>query len=74
MHAEKCPLCFGKGTLPVNYKGEWIPRYSEQKTCHGCNGRGWVTVEDTPSVYPPPRCTCHLKGRSTGEIPCPIHG
>jgi len=51
-HAEKCPVCGGSG----GYKGmpdpgstviigPWI-------TCHGCSGRGWVTVQDEePPVY-----------------------
>jgi len=34
-HAEKCPLCKGAGTV-------------KEKTCHGCNGKGWVTVAEEP--------------------------
>lgn len=30
--AEKCPICEGK----------------DSKDCHGCDGKGWVTVEDKP--------------------------
>ena len=32
-----CPVCGGKG----KYKG---------KICHGCNGRGWVTIYDEEVV------------------------
>ena len=36
MKAQLCPVCQGSG----NYKGA---------SCHGCHGRGWVTVpEDRP--------------------------
>jgi len=35
-HAELCPVCTGKGTLP---NGTTVPT-----TCHGCLGKGWVTV------------------------------
>lgn len=36
-HAEICPVCYGSGKIgaegPV-----------ERKTCHGCNGKGWVEI------------------------------
>jgi hypothetical protein len=42
--AQKCPVCYGKGKVPVEspyysgcYTGEWL-------ACHGCGGSGWVTV------------------------------
>ena len=46
MHAEQCPICggSGKGTLPD------IPQTAAVQvpsTCHGCNGKGWVQVEDS---------------------------
>jgi len=39
--AVRCPVCFGKGKFQTgdNYA-------SIEKTCHGCNGRGWVIVPD----------------------------
>ena len=37
-HAEKCPVCDGKGKLN-NTK---VTHGS--KTCHGCGGLGWITV------------------------------
>ena len=41
-HAEKCPLCLGSGQIQ-----EWdtLGQYSYQ--CHGCSGKGWITVEDS---------------------------
>ena len=42
-HAEVCPVCHGKGTIPRDY-GKWISYDEGEKTCHGCGGSGWVTV------------------------------
>ncbi len=41
-HAEKCPVCDGRGTIPNNTN----TTDASPKTCHGCDGRGWVTVND----------------------------
>lgn len=49
-HAEKCPVCEGEGK-------------HKDKTCHGCNGRGWVEVGvdypnehmHRPEEYRPPK-------------------
>ena len=55
-HSEICPVCKGKGKLkdPENIEHSDIP-------CHGCQGLGWVTLQDDnirwyPSypVYPLP--------------------
>jgi uncharacterized membrane protein len=40
-HAEKCPVCYGFGKL-----GNDNQRDCSGKPCHGCNGKGWVTVQD----------------------------
>jgi DnaJ-class molecular chaperone len=40
-HAEKCPICKGVGKVCSN---EYAT--CPDATCHGCNGKGWVTVED----------------------------
>jgi len=41
-HAERCPVCYGKGKLPDESMGNsTVPI---EKTCHGCGGLGWVTV------------------------------
>lgn len=50
MHAEKCPVCDGKGTIPSCSMCSTL-----EITCHGCNGIGWVQVsdiEDLPFVTP----------------------
>jgi DnaJ-class molecular chaperone len=49
-HSEVCPVCKGLGkvfdaTIP-NY-GITTSNIYNQATCHGCNGKGWVQVEDT---------------------------
>lgn len=47
-HAEICPVCSGSGkyrryyTIGYSSSGE---NYTES-TCHGCNGKGWVTITD----------------------------
>lgn len=46
-HAEKCPICKGKGNIPDRP----APKDGGLHTlnfvnCHGCDGKGWVTVED----------------------------
>lgn len=41
MHAEICPVCKKSGKV-------------NGKTCHGCDGKGWVKVGlDYPSPTPP---------------------
>lgn len=44
-HAELCPVCHGTGryqqSFDTNLTG--VKSYYE-KTCHGCDGRGWVVV------------------------------
>ena len=50
----KCPVCEGEGkVLDVDVAG-WRP----WKTCHGCNGKGWVhgagTAPDPTAVPAPP--------------------
>ncbi len=48
-HAEKCPICFGSGehTPPENPR---VTGSEPVRTCHGCGGKGWVTVG---TEYPP---------------------
>jgi len=42
-HAERCPVCYGKGTIEETYENSSAKSW---KTCHGCFGRGWVEVSD----------------------------
>ena len=48
-HSEKCPVCEGSGKLP----GDTGTTDCTPVTCHGCYGRGWVTVgvEYQPPIY-----------------------
>ena len=39
MKATKCPVCEGTG------------KYKE-KECHGCDGKGWVSVSGDYPIYP----------------------
>ena len=57
-HSEVCPICKGKGTV-VKDVGGGIGK--EDLPCHGCSGKGWITIQDGniqwyPSypVYPQP--------------------
>ena len=49
--AEICPVCSGTGVYP-----KLDPDDKTQVTpnlCHGCQGKGWISVEDTyPPYYP----------------------
>ena len=45
-HAEKCPVCYGKGVLSRDDYTTTTARIPRDQTCHGCNGKGWVTVND----------------------------
>lgn len=38
-HSEICPVCKGKGKV-------------KDKNCHGCFGRGWVTVYGDGKLRP----------------------
>ena len=42
-HAERCPVCQGVGKI---YTGIYASAGTQQKTCHGCSGTGWVTVPE----------------------------
>lgn len=42
-HAEICPVCGGKGKIPIP-TDERSTAAPGEETCHGCNGKGWVQV------------------------------
>lgn len=49
-HSEKCPVCQGSGQL-MNMNPQITAGYYTT-TCNGCNGKGWITVEDsTPPLH-----------------------
>ena len=41
-----CPVCGGTGKYKKAFSTE------EEKTCHGCNSKGWVEVADDYYWYP----------------------
>lgn len=41
---HKCPVCDGKGQCYNSPSDGPAVLYEIYKTCHGCGGRGWVTV------------------------------
>jgi hypothetical protein len=43
--AAKCPICAGVGTVtvPDGYPGSTVCTGFVTRSCHGCDGRGWVT-------------------------------
>lgn len=45
-HAEKCPICYGKGRITESEKTGFNSDGIDLVKCHGCNGCGWVTVRD----------------------------
>ena len=49
-HAERCPVCLGKGTVKMDDWGQHESTGGQKypTTCHGCGGTGWVTVQDQP--------------------------
>jgi len=49
-HAEKCPVCGGKGRVLPEGPGAGDVRGFEP-ICHGCQGQGWVTVKDSTNHF-----------------------
>jgi DnaJ-class molecular chaperone len=45
-HSEMCPVCKGISKVRANTTHTLI----ELETCHGCNGKGWITVEDSATL------------------------
>ena len=48
--AEKCPICYGTGKINTGNSSTAGPI---EKRCHGCGGKGWVTVEFAPGPIEP---------------------
>ena len=51
-HAEVCPVCKGTGKYKDYTNCNYSATIYVEKTCHGCAGKGWVTVIDdyTPEI------------------------
>lgn len=47
-HAEICPVCNGAGKYKeyTFFRDRTTTQTYIEKTCHGCEGLGWVTVTD----------------------------
>lgn len=74
-HAERCPICNGQGKIRKDSVLDWEPnpnRAWEMMPCHGCGGVGWITVYD--EIWHTGACICAQKGKTSAEMPCPIHG
>ena len=54
MHAEKCLVCNGAGTIAPPVTGTSTTAIPMATPCHGCDGKGWVEVgeEYIRPVYP----------------------
>jgi len=48
MKAVLCPVCNGRGTIHM----EGFYSTCLERTCHGCNGQGWVVVPECPGDIP----------------------
>ncbi len=46
MRAQLCPICMGDGKILKSPLVGVITMEKEEQTCHGCGGKGWVSVED----------------------------
>lgn len=42
-NAVKCPVCNGHGKVK-EVSRDSTTSTNDEKTCHGCNGAGWVVV------------------------------
>ncbi len=67
MKADRCPVCYGKGKMP--YDGSSSGSIGTMmQACHGCNGKGWVTVPEglcCPNI--PPELKNHNKCPDCGQ-------
>ena len=50
-HGEICPVCKGSGIYKEYYDYVHTTGAWSQRTCHGCNGKGWVVIEDKSIFY-----------------------
>lgn len=51
MHAEKCPICEGKGSIhEYGFRGKSTACDGKEHVCHGCDGKAWVEVPDTERI------------------------
>ena len=50
-HAERCPICFGKGIVPNGFYNSteytWSSTSTMPEKCRSCFGRGYVEITDS---------------------------
>lgn len=58
-HSEICPICKGSGkSVYINYFVSHfsyfpftsVPMLYKETTCNGCNGKGWIAVQDLENI------------------------
>lgn len=49
-HAEICPVCQGSGKYREYINYATTTNASYERTCHGCGGKGWVTVSEYEEI------------------------
>jgi len=53
MQAVLCPVCNGSGRLlEPNCPGSTCSAFIS-RDCHGCGGKGWVSISDNVLIYSP---------------------
>ena len=61
-HAEICPVCKGTGKYQENPFPPNSSTATMKQLCHGCGGRGWVTVgTEYPTEHPKSKDTSPYK-------------
>jgi len=50
-HSEICPVCRGSGKYKETWNYGTTTGASYETVCHGCNGKGWVVVDDQTYYY-----------------------
>ena len=51
-HAETCPVCMGDGVMGYADEDGQDLDDRDVMICHGCNGAGWITVQDRTTSSP----------------------
>lgn len=50
-HADRCPVCFGKGVVPMGFYDMTNDGYSTTakmpEPCKSCGGSGYIIIPDT---------------------------
>lgn len=53
-HADRCPVCFGKGIVPMGFYNTTNTGYSTTstapETCRSCGGSGYIIIPDADKL------------------------